>query len=400
MADSFLGYQEPTVVDERLDAESLTVNATTVLRERIRIAGAGPTDLAPVDPSFGLSVDIKGPGLTSLQSIDDLVLAEDVASADGDKGVQVLAVRKASPTNLSGTDGDYEPLQVNAGRLWTSTTIDTALPAGTNSIGKLGANPGVIIGDVNVVSAIPGTGATNLGKAEDAASASGDTGVMTLAVRSATPGNTSGTDGDYEPLQVSGGKLWTNAEGQVASGATDVGNPVKVGGRYNNSPPTLTDGQRGDAQLDVNANVKVTQATLLAGEDIPNNVLGVLSKPIASSSYSPSRYTELTQVTKANIKASTGNVVSIFCSNINAAVRYFQIHNKATAPVATDVPAYSFPIAAGSSTVPTILKLGTEFFTDAGVNFSAGIGWAISTTYATFTDSATNTEHVAVVNYV
>ena len=38
--------------------------------------------------------------------------------------------------------------------------------------------------------------------------------------------------------------------GNVASGATDSGNPVKVGGKYNATRPTLTDGQRGDAQVD------------------------------------------------------------------------------------------------------------------------------------------------------
>lgn len=50
--------------------------------------------------------------------------------------------------------------------------------------------------------------------------------------------------------------------GNVASGATDSGNPIKSGGKYNSSPITLTDGQRGDTQLDVNgyanANVKVS----------------------------------------------------------------------------------------------------------------------------------------------
>lgn len=38
--------------------------------------------------------------------------------------------------------------------------------------------------------------------------------------------------------------------GSVSSGATDSGAPVKVGGRYNSTMPTFTDGQRGDVQLD------------------------------------------------------------------------------------------------------------------------------------------------------
>lgn len=80
------------------------------------------------------------------------VKLEDVASADADAGVACLAVRKATPANTSGTDGDYEFLQISAGRLWASATIDAALPAGTNAIGKLAANSGVDIGDVDVTS--------------------------------------------------------------------------------------------------------------------------------------------------------------------------------------------------------------------------------------------------------
>jgi hypothetical protein len=54
----------------------------------------------------------------------------------------------------------------------------------------------------NVDAVIPGTGATNLGKAEDAAHASGDTGVMALAVRKDDLAALAGADGDYAPLEV------------------------------------------------------------------------------------------------------------------------------------------------------------------------------------------------------
>jgi hypothetical protein len=57
--------------------------------------------------------------------------AEDAASADGDLGTVAMAVRKATPANTSGADGDYEPLQVNAGSLWTK---DSALNTATGTI--------------------------------------------------------------------------------------------------------------------------------------------------------------------------------------------------------------------------------------------------------------------------
>ena len=40
--------------------------------------------------------------------------------------------------------------------------------------------------------------------------------------------------------------------GNVASGAADSGNPLKVGGKYNATPITLADGNRGDLQVDAN----------------------------------------------------------------------------------------------------------------------------------------------------
>jgi hypothetical protein len=173
------------------------------------------TGLVSVDDNGG-SLTVDNGGTFAVQATvaagaTTIAKAEDVASADADVGVPAMAVRKASPANTSGTDGDYEMLQMSAGRLWVSATVDAALPAGSNAIGKLAANSGVDIGDVDVTSVVPGTTATSLGKAEDGAHSTGDTGVMALAVRRGTPGNLSGTDGDYEPLQVSAGRLWASA---------------------------------------------------------------------------------------------------------------------------------------------------------------------------------------------
>lgn len=72
---------------------------------------------------------------------------------------------------------------------------------------------------------IPGTGATNLGKEEDAAHSSGDTGVAILAKRTDTAAVSSGTDGDYSTVNVdSSGALW--ARELNAAGAEDNTNNV------------------------------------------------------------------------------------------------------------------------------------------------------------------------------
>lgn len=62
--------------------------------------------------------------------------AEDVASANADVGVPAMAVRKATPANTSGTDGDYEMIQMSAGRLWvdgSGVTLTVAFAAATNA---------------------------------------------------------------------------------------------------------------------------------------------------------------------------------------------------------------------------------------------------------------------------
>lgn len=73
----------------------------------------------------------------NLATVAGAIRAEDAASADTHTGIGALAVRKATPANTSGTDGDYEFLQMSAGRVWTSSTIDAAIPAGTNNIGDV-----------------------------------------------------------------------------------------------------------------------------------------------------------------------------------------------------------------------------------------------------------------------
>jgi hypothetical protein len=96
--------------------------------------------------------------------------AEDAPHTTGDVGVMSLAVRQDTATALA-ANNDYIPLIVD-------------------STGRLHTNVGAIV---------PGTAATNLGKAEDAIHASGDVGVMSLAVRQDTLAALA-ANGDYIPI--------------------------------------------------------------------------------------------------------------------------------------------------------------------------------------------------------
>lgn len=65
------------------------------------------------------------------------------------------------------------------------------------------------------------------------------------------------------------------SQGDVAAGVSDSGNPVKIGGIYNTNLPELSNGERGNVQLDTNANLKVREQYAPAYEDNTNGVAKV-----------------------------------------------------------------------------------------------------------------------------
>lgn len=76
--------------------------------------------------------------------------------------------------------------------------------------------------DVDVVSVVPGTGATNLGKAIDGAAGAVDVGVAPLAVRDDALGTLTPAEGDWVPLRLdSNGALWVRLADATVS-ATDL----------------------------------------------------------------------------------------------------------------------------------------------------------------------------------
>ena len=82
--------------------------------------------------------------------------------------------------------------------------------------GTDGTSAQIILVDTSgrlVVTLVPGSGATDLGKAEDAVHTSGDIGVMALAVRDDDPPVATAAVGDYTPLLTDDiGRLWVNTE--------------------------------------------------------------------------------------------------------------------------------------------------------------------------------------------
>lgn len=140
------------------------------------------------------------------------------AAQSGTWGVRLYDSGGVAVATTTGTPTGIENALVT--KNIPSGTQTVSIAAGSNAIGKLAANSGVDIGDVDVTSVVPGTGATNLGKAEDAAHTSGDVGVMALAVYKTSATLLVGSDGDYTPLTVDASGQARVVVGNISSLAT------------------------------------------------------------------------------------------------------------------------------------------------------------------------------------
>ena len=162
---------------------TVTVTGTVAVSAIAGALPAGSNAIGKLAANSG--VDIGDVDVTSLPALP---------AGTNSIGTVILGAGTAAIGKLSANSG------VDIGDV--DVTSLPSLPAGTNAIGKLVANSGVDIGDVDVTSIVPGTGATNLGKAIQSAQGTTDTGVPALVVRNDTLADLSGADGDYAPLQV------------------------------------------------------------------------------------------------------------------------------------------------------------------------------------------------------
>jgi hypothetical protein len=123
------------------------------------------------------------------------------------------------------------------------------------------------------------------------------------------------TDGQTVQVRVtSAGALVTDGAGSisggnVASDSPDSGNPVKVGLKVNVTSPTFTDGDRADLQGDINGYLKMREQYAPVYE---NNTTG---KAVVEHNYTVVRVTA-----DGQIKASSGFVHTVTISAIGTVV--------------------------------------------------------------------------------
>lgn len=219
---------------------------------------------------------------------------------------------------------------------------------------------------------------------------------------------TVGAGGATMPAGTAGDPIFTTTAtgsqivvGNTPSGTTDSGAGVKGAGKYNLTPITLTDGQRGDIQVSAAGMLLSTLATsagvALATTNNSANGIGTAGTLLSTAAFGrvsngsswdltrkPNLFARVVSSAAsgnpASLKASAGDVMQLWGQN-GAAITYLQLYNKATAPtIGTDTPVLTYPIPANAVFAQT--------FPNGGAYFATGIAYAFTTDAAGTTGSA------------
>lgn len=162
--------------------------------------------------------------------------------------------------------------------------------------------------------------------------------------------------------------------------------------RYASGAIVLADGEARMLQSTQGGFLRSAEQLAPQAEDNTNGVLAVMHKPLATNTYAWTVGTDMAADPDKSWKASAGNVFGFMVRNLNAATRYFQLHSKASAPGAADIPYLpSFIVPSGAQ-----LLIGAEFFGPNGIYFSTGIASGFSTTEANYTAGAAGDQYTAV----
>ena len=293
-----------------------------------------------------------------------------------------------------------------------------ALVAGTANIGDVDVLtlPALVagtanIGDVDVLT-VP---ADPFGVNADAASATGSisaklrfiaaTGIPVTSL----PALAAGTNniGDIDVLTVPADPFGVNADAASATGSISAKlRFIAATGIPVTALPAIPTGSNTIGALTANQSVNVNQinsVTPLMGNGasgtgaqrvtIANDSTGQVGiVPLTAGGLSISRVISAASTNATSAKGSAGQVYGWYLSNINVAVRYLKLYNKATAPtVGTDVPVMTIAIPGNTAGAGA----NVEFTT--GIAFSTGIAYALTTGVAD-ADTAAVAANEIVVN--
>lgn len=328
-------------------------------------AGTGGATLAAKEISHGGdTAQLQAVSLMGVSGNEGSYTAANI-NGDATNGLDVDVTRVSGTVTVDGS-GVTQPVS-HAALTELAAAIDTevqcdivgALPAGNNNIG-----------DVDVASVVPGVAATNLGKAEDAAHASGDVGVLAMAVRRDTAAVGSDTDGDYSTLNVdANGRLHVNVGNTVTVAAHAVTNAgtfaVQVDGSALTALQLIDNASIADDAAFTPATTGVTMAGFFADESSTDSVnegdggaarmtldrkVIVTPQPHSAGGLSVFRSLDLDE-SEEEVSSGACCVYGMWVTNTATATRFIKFYNltAANASVGTSTPIITIGIPGNTS---------------------------------------------------
>lgn len=219
-------------------------------------------------------------------------------------------------------------------------------------------------------------------KAEDAAHASGDTGVMSLCVRTDTAAARATTDGDYNPCQTdANGQLWVKEAGIGTS--TDAAATAGSTGSLSAKQRLMT------SQLDsIKTAVEALDSSIPAAGALADGTSNPTTTGVAAynmcfngttwdrcTGTSTLHYATSAASTNAtNIKASAGTVSVISIVNTTATLYYLRMYNLASAPTCSSATGFvnTIPVPASTSGAGIVIPITVPHA------FTTGIGYCLT----------------------
>lgn len=222
-------------------------------------------------------------GTWNITDISGTVSLPTGASTEAKQDIEI-ALLQSLDGSLSSIDADTGNIAGCVSGAELQVDVVGALPAGTNNIG-----------DVDVLSVTPGTGAASLGKAIDSVAGSTDTGVAMLAIRDDSLSTLTPADGDWVPMRVSStGALHVTGGGGGTEYNEDAATPATITGtatmmERDDALSSLTPAEGDWAAMRCDANgalwtaVSGTVAATQSGTWNITNVSGTISLPTGAS---------------------------------------------------------------------------------------------------------------------
>ncbi len=225
--------------------------------------------------------------------------------------------------------------------------------------------------------------------AEDAAAASGDKGIMALAVRRDSVASSSGTDGDYSTLNVdANGRLYVavnNIPAVTQSGAWSVAqsgtwNIGTVSGLTAMNGQTISMGtgtrDAGTQRVTIATNdtVPASQSgtwTVQPGNTQNTTAWLVSDPPVTSGGPTVARIKSASGTNATNVKNAAGQIYGYDLSNNTSSARWVHFYNSGSTPTAgSGTPAFTVLVPASG---------GKNIYFQHGIPMSNGIGYTITT---------------------